>query len=313
MMQAEKIKFAVLLMCTLLAGACEKSKINMPQLDTGLLTNQISHLADSLNAQVGVSCFDLETGQQYDFHARTMMHAASTMKVPVMVEVFRQVDAGNLQLDNRLAVKNEFYSIVDSSRFSLDIDRDGGESLYDALGTKVSLATLVDDMIIHSSNLATNLLIELVDAKKVTASMRALGADTIQVLRGVEDIKAFRKGWSNYTNAYDLRVILTAIANGTAASPESCEKMIEIMSRQAYRKKIPAGLPDSVRVANKTGSITAISHDCAIVFPPNRKPYVLVVLTKGIAKPEQAEKAIAQISRSIYHQLQSQSASSPSP
>ena len=301
--KVDKFFLKMLLMALAILTACDKEQKKMPELDKPFLSREITRFADSLNAEIGVSFFDFETGQDFDFNAKTMMHAASTMKVPVMVELFRQVDAGHLRLDDKLPVKNEFYSIVDSSRFSLDLRRDGGEALYDSLGTEVRLISLVDDMIIHSSNLATNLLIELIDAKKVTATMRTLGADTIQVLRGVEDIKAFRKGWSNYTDAYDLRLILTAIADGTAASPASCEKMIEIMSRQAYRKKIPAGLPDSVRVANKTGSITAISHDCAIVFPANRKPYVLVVLTRGIAEPARAEKAIAEISHWIYNGL----------
>ncbi len=278
----------------------------MPMLNTEKLTVQISKLADSLKAEIAVSFFDLETQQEFDFNAKTMMHAASTMKVPVMIELFRRVDAGALILSDKIPVKNEFYSIVDSSRFSLDLRRDGGESLYDSLGQNVRLLTLIEEMIIHSSNLATNLLIELVDAKNVTAAMRALGADTIQVLRGVEDIKAFRKGWSNYTNARDMRLIMTAIATAAAASEKSCAQMLEIMSRQAYRKKIPAGIPDSVTVANKTGSITAISHDCAIIFPPARRACVLVVLTKGIADPEKAEHAIAAISRWIYDDLQPQ-------
>ncbi|KAA3613977.1 MAG: serine hydrolase [Calditrichaeota bacterium] len=285
----------------ILTFGCEKPQMN--KLQTAKLTQQISDLSDDLNAQIGVYFYDLGTAQEFQFNAKTMMHAASTMKVPVMIELFRQAEDNKLNLTDKLLVENKFYSIVDSSVFTLELNRDSGEALYDSLGKEVTIRRLITDMITHSSNLATNLLIQLVDAKNVTTTMRSLGADTIQVLRGVEDIKAFRKGWSNYTNAYDLGMIMKAIATSTAASDTSCIEMIDILSQQAFRKKIPAGIPDSVRVANKTGSITAINHDCAIVFPPERKPYILVVLTKGIAEPEKAESAIAAISKSIFDDL----------
>ena len=281
---------------------CEKKDV--PTVQSDALKTEITRLSDSLNAEIAVAFNDLETGQEFYYNEKSMMHAASTMKVPVMIEIFRMAERGELHLEDKIEVKNQFYSIVDSSVFSLDVNEDDCKTLYDSIGKKVIIRDLVFDMITRTSNLATNLLIELADAKKVTATMRELGAENIQVLRGVEDIKAFQKGWSNYTDAYDLAVIMRAIATAKAASEASCNEMIDILGQQFYRKKIPAGIPDSVKVVNKTGSITAISHDCAIVFPPQRKPYVLVVLTKGIADPEKAENAIANISRLIYNDLQ---------
>ncbi|KAA3660513.1 MAG: serine hydrolase [Calditrichaeota bacterium] len=291
--------FPILILLIILS--CEKKPV--PSLRSEFLNKQISHLVDSLNAEIAVAFHDIETGQEFYYNEKSMLHAASTMKVPVMIEIFRMAERGEVQLDEKIEVKNSFYSIVDSSIFSLDINEDGGEALYDSTGKQVAIRDLIYDMITRSSNLATNLLIALADAKNVTATMRKFGAENIQVLRGVEDIKAFRKGWSNYTDAYDMAVIMRAIATSTAASEESCKEMIDILGAQFYRKKIPAGLPDSVHVVNKTGSITAISHDCAIVYPPQRKPYVLVVLTKGIAEPAVAENAIAAISKSIYNEL----------
>jgi beta-lactamase class A len=228
------------------------------------------------------------------------MHAASTMKVPVMMEVFNRVEQGQFSLDDSLMIKNEFKSIIDGSPYSLDIAEDSGEKLYSFIGKKESIRNLVIDMIINSSNLATNLLIDYVGASNVQQKMEKLGAFDIQVLRGVEDIKAYRAGKSNTTTAKDLTIILQAILEGKAGNSTSTEEMINILLDQNYNTKIPAKLPQNVKVAHKTGSITAISHDTGIIYPENRKPYVLTVLTKGFDKQEPAHKCIAEISKIIY-------------
>jgi len=155
-------------------------------------------------------------------------------------------------------------------------------------------------MITRSSNLATNTLMTLVGADAVTSTMRSLGAQRIQVLRGVEDGKAFEKGLNNTTTARDLGLILRAIEEGKAAPPAATREMLGILLAQEFNEKIPAGLPPGTRVAHKTGEITAVSHDAAIVYPPGRKPYVLVVLTRGIADGTKSSKLIADISAIVY-------------
>jgi len=130
--------------------------------------------------------------------------------------------------------------------------------------------------------------------------MRSLGAQRIQVLRGVEDGKAFDKGLINTTTARDLAIILRAIEEGRASSPEATSEMRQILLAQEFNEKIPAGLPAGIRVAHKTGEITAHSHDAAIVYPPARSPYVLVVLTRGIQDGAKASKLIADISSIVY-------------
>jgi beta-lactamase class A len=155
-------------------------------------------------------------------------------------------------------------------------------------------------MITRSSNFATNTLITLVGADAVTRSMRSLGARRIQVLRGVEDGKAFEKGLNNTTTARDLAIILRAIEDGKAASPAATRQMLAILSAQEFNEKIPAGLPPGTRVAHKTGEITAVSHDAAIIYPIGRKPYVLVVLTRGIQDGARSSKLIADISAIMY-------------
>jgi beta-lactamase class A len=251
-------------------------------------------------AQVGLAYIDLESGDTLFLNADTSFHAASTMKVPVMIELFRRASTGSFGMSQRLMVVNQFASIVDGSAYALDPKSDSDTTLYYRVGDRVPVDTLLRLMITRSSNLATNTLISLVGAEEVNRTMRSLGAQRIQVLRGVEDGKAFDKGLINTTTARDLAIILRAIEEGRASSPEATSEMRQILLAQEFNEKIPAGLPPGVRVAHKTGEITAHSHDAAIVYPPGRKPYVLVVLTRGIQDGARASKLIADISSIVY-------------
>jgi beta-lactamase class A len=288
---------------------------------TGALTPQIPAITrvplqavsmDSLNASigrrvagvkdavVGVAFHDLETGQSLYINADESFHAASTMKVPVMIELFRQVDAGRLRLDQEVRLANQFSSIVDGSPFSLNPGDDSDSSAYLRVGSDVPVRELIDRMITRSSNLATNALIELVGADKANATAHELGARNIKVLRGVEDEKAFQTGLNNTTTARDLAVLLEAIESGRAASRKSCDAMRDILLRQEFNDEIPAGLPPGIPVAHKTGSITGVLHDAAIVYPSHRKPYVVVVLTRAIPDEKVARALIADISQLVY-------------
>jgi len=175
----------------------------------------------------------------------------------------------------------------------------------------VSARELVERMIVRSSNLATNAVIALVGAKHADSTAHALGARNIHVLRGVEDGKAFQRGMNNTTTARDLGALLEAIEKHTAASARSCDTMLAILSRQEFNDEIPAGLPPGTRVAHKTGSITAVLHDAALVYPAGRSPYVLVVLTRNIADERVARVLIADLSRLVYEHV-SGPASQPS-
>jgi beta-lactamase class A len=232
--------------------------------------------------------------------AERPFHAASTMKVPVMLEFFRQVDAGKLSLEQRLTLANQFASIVDGSPYALEVKDDEDASLYERLGQPVSARELVERMITRSSNLATNTVIALVDAKRVTKTLRSLGARRMTVLRGVEDGKAYQKGLNNTATARDLARLLLAIEQGKAASPASTQAMRSILLAQELNLEIPAGLPPGTPVAHKTGQISGVLHDAAIVYPSGRPPYILVVLTSGIPDEKVARALIADLSRQVY-------------
>jgi len=244
---------------------------------------------------------DLQTGDTLLIHARKMMHAASTMKVPVMIEVFRQAHKGHFGLSDSVLIRNDFESIVDGSHFSLDLGPKPTGYIESRVGKKVTIYDLVYYMITVSSNLATNILMDMVSADSVMKTMSDIGATDVRILRGVMDLKAFDKGLNNRINAYDLMLIMEAIARKRVVSPEACDEMINIMLHQKHRNKIPAGLPANIKVAHKTGSITAINHDAGIIFLPNGRQYVLAVLSSGEPNHAKSARIIADISKTIYH------------
>ena len=224
-------------------------------------------------------------------------HAASTMKVPVMIELFRQVDGGTVKLSDTVVVSNIFHSIVDGSEFTLGTSEEVDGAAHRSLGKPMSLRDLCEEMITISSNLATNVLMEKLGVERVRATVTRLKAPGMKVLRGVEDQKAFDKGMSNETTARALMTLLTAIGNGSAASKASCDEMLAILKRQKFNDGIPAGLPPGTPVAHKTGTITKIHHDAAIVYGAH--PYVLVVMTRGMADEKKSDLLIAEIARLI--------------
>jgi len=259
-----------------------------------------SRIAQEPAAQVGLAYIDLASGDTLFLNADSSFHAASTMKVPVMIELFRRASAGSFAMDQRLMLVNQFASIVDGSPYALDLNSDSDTTLYHRIGDRVPIDSLLRLMITRSSNFATNTLIALVGAENVNRTMRSLGAQRIQVLRGVEDGKAFDKGLNNTATVRDLALILRAIETGRAASAAATRAMREILLAQEFNDRIPAGVPRGVPVAHKTGEITAHFHDAAIVYPPGKRPYILVVLTRGITDDAKASELIADISALVY-------------
>jgi len=245
-----------------------------------------------------------EPQEELLINASESFHAASTMKTPVLLEVYKQAAAGKFDLDDSLVVKNEFKSIVDSSMYSLSPEDDSYSLLYEQIGQPQSIRDLSYNMIIASSNLATNIVIELLGAQNVTQTLRNMGANDIEVLRGVEDSKAYRAGLSNSTTAYDLMLLFEAIAEGEAVSEAASQEMIDILLDQQFNKMIPAKLPEDVKVAHKTGWITGLHHDSGIVFLPDGRKYVLVLLSKNLTDEDAGVETLATVSKMVYDYIQ---------
>ena len=262
------------------------------------LESKVRSLIAASGAEVAVAYRSLDGKSELLIDPDKTFHAASTMKVPVMIELFRQVEAGTLKLDDPLPIRNEFRSIVDGSPYKLSEGDDSDLEVYATVGKTMTLRRLNELMITVSSNFATNLLIEKLGAEKIRATVTKLGADGMMVLRGVEDSKAFEKGMNNATTARALLVLFEKIGQSKAVGAAADKEMLEVLKRQKFNDGIPAGLPKGTPVAHKTGTITRIHHDAGIVLGP--KPYVLVILVRGIQDQKVSGPLMAAISQAVW-------------
>jgi beta-lactamase class A len=266
--------------------------------DISQIEGQLRRIIAASGAEVAVAYRTLDGRSELLLDADKPFHAASTMKVPVMIELFRQAQTGGLSLDESLPVSNQFHSIVDGSSYALSEGDDSDSEVYAVVGKTMTLRRLCELMITVSSNFAANLLIERLGVENIRRTVASLGAEGMQVLRGVEDQKAFDKGLNNMTTARGLMVLLDRIAHGSAVSRDADNEMIEILKRQKFNDAIPAGLPPGTSVAHKTGNITRIHHDAAIVFAT--RPYILVLLVRGVDDQKKSAALMADLSRAVY-------------
>ncbi len=285
-----------IILFSLLAG-CSQSSQSLQQ-----LRNSIRSRFDTTTQGTFALAFKnlADTSDTIFINDREMFHAASTMKVPVLIEAFKQMDEGKFKLSDSIKVYNHFKSIVDSSIYQLDSTDDSYPDLYHYIGQKRTIRDLLLHMIINSSNLAADIMIEKVGPHSITPTMRSLGADSILVVRGVEDIKAYEAGISDSTDARDLMILFAKMAKGELVSPQASKKMISILKQQKLNDKIPAKLPGSVQVAHKTGAITGVHHDAGLIILPDGRKYVLVLLSKNAPDTKKVTRMFANISKDVY-------------
>jgi len=245
---------------------------------------------------IAVAVYDTATHAHFRRHAERWFHAASTIKVAMLLGVYSAIHHGWLMPHSRLHVRNRFFSAVDGQTFRVLADRDANSDVHEAIGRMMRISDLALHMIATSSNLATNLLLDLVG---------------IDIRRGVEDERAFERGINNRVTADGLVQLLRLVAEERAFSPELSREMLGILHAQEFRNGIPARLPPAVRVAHKTGEISTVAHDAGVVYPPGRKPYVIAVLTEW--EPEAAGRSatIAEVSHAVYELLTGETTPEP--
>jgi len=267
------------------------------------LQNNIENIIKSEKGKFGIAFKNLDDGKEILINENEQFHAASTMKTPVMIEAFKKSFENEISLDDTILVKNEFKSIVDGSLFKLSSFDDSDKKTYEKIGSYLSLRELVFDMITISSNFATNLVIDYIGSEDINNTMRDLGAKNINVLRGVEDIKAFNKGMNNTTTALDLLKIYENLAVGNVINSEISKEMVDILKKQKYDDIIPKYLPKSIEVAHKDGWINGVRHDSGIVFLDGNTSYVLVLLSKNLEDEIKGADLLAKVSLEIYNSL----------
>jgi len=228
-------------------------------------------------------------------------YAASTMKAALLVALFRRVEAGELSLDDQIEVRNEFPSVQpDAGLFAIDVTDDNDDQVTDRLGQTAKLRWLAERMIVRSSNLATNLVISQVGVDPVNDVWRSVGARHAVTGRGIEDAAARAAGVTNLVTAADLAALFSAIADGTAATPESCAAMMRILQAQEYREDLPAGLPPGTPVAAKNGWVTGVRHGAGVVLPTGEPPFTLVVCTTTLLGEAEGAALVARIAAAAW-------------
>lgn len=252
---------------------------------------------------LAVAVYDTETGSSFRREADRWFHAASTIKVAILLGVYAAIHRGWLLPHSRLHVRNRFTSAVDGRLFHVSAERDANSEVQAAVGKMLRISDLALHMIATSSNLATNLLLDLVGLETVQRALDELGIDGIDVRRGVEDERAFEAGINNRVTADGLVQLLRIIAEERAFSPELSRGMLDLLHAQEFRNGIPARLPNAVRVAHKTGDISTIAHDAGVVYPPARRPYVVAILTEWPRDATRRSETIAEVSHAVFELL----------
>ena len=251
---------------------------------------------------IGVALHDLETGFRFSLRGDRWFHAASTIKVAVLLAVFRAADQGRLRLDESLHVRNRFFSAADGAAFRVSQDRDATPELHAAIGRTAKISALAHAMVVGSSNLAANLLLDFVGLEYARTVLQEAEVEGVKLRRGVEDHGAHEQEINNEATADGLLNLLSAI-RCDFLTLESKQEVIRILLEQRFNSMIPAGLPPHATVAHKTGEISTACHDIGIVYLPEREPYITAILTEFDAETEGRRETVAAISQSIYRSL----------
>lgn len=248
---------------------------------------RVSDILQPVAGTFGVAACHLRTGDEISINVNQVFKSASVIKIPILVELYCRRDEGGISLDEIIEMKNEC--------------KVAGSGVLKELhaGLQFTILDLVTLMIIVSDNTATNMLIDRLGTEPVTQRMRSLGLKDTVLARKMYDFEQAALGNENLCTAGDITLLLRLMAEGRISSKSTSMEMLQIMARQQCREKIPLLLPEGVKVANKTGSLTGVTHDVAVVITPEHE-YVLSVLTRDVTDMVSADGAIAEASKVIY-------------
>jgi beta-lactamase class A len=267
------------------------------------LNEELEKLSGESKARAtAVAVHDLEGGWRFSLRGDRWFHAASTIKVAVLLAVFRARDEGRLRLDDSLHVRNRVFSAAGGSPFHLNRDSDAMPELYESIGRTAKISALAEGMTAASSNLATNLLLDFLGVEYARKVLRDAQVDGVELRRGVEDHAAHERGINNEATADGLLTLLSALRSDFLTS-ESKDQAIRILLEQRFNSMIPAGLPAHAAVAHKTGEISTACHDIGIVYLPEREPYIAVILTEFDSEHDGRRETVAAISEAIYRSV----------
>lgn len=259
-------------------------------------------MSESKAVAYAVTLLDYETGFRFAINADRRFHAASTIKVAILLAICKAIDDGQVRADHTLHVRNRFLSAVDRTPFRLDAESDGYPQLYRLIGRTAKISDLMEWMIVSSSNLATNLLLDYITPEYIVSVLRDAGISGVDLKRGVADTRAHDRNLNNETTAQGLLDLFAAL-RGDFLSKANRDVAINILLQQRFNSMIPAPLPAHASVAHKTGEISTACHDAGIVYLPEREPYILAVLTEITPETNGRREAVAKISDAVFQTL----------
>jgi beta-lactamase class A len=259
-------------------------------------------MSESKAVAYAVAVLDYEDGFRLAINADRAFHAASTIKVAILLAAAKGFDEGRIRPDDTLHIRNRFLSAIDRTPFRVDSEADGYPQLHRLVGRTSKISDLAEWMIVSSSNLATNLLLDYVTIEYALQVLRDAEVSGVSLRRGVDDTRAHDKNFNNETTAQGL-LTLFATLRGDFLSKTGRDFVIKILLQQRFNSMIPAPLPAHASVAHKTGEISTACHDAGIIYLPEREPYILVVLTQVAAETNGRREAIAKISEVVFRSL----------
>lgn len=249
------------------------------------LERRLDAIAADLDGVMGYAIVDLTTGDRFTRLADEPFPTASSVKIAILYELFRQAEEGRVRLD-------EARPVPAGARVA------GSGILQELDAPSMPLADYATLMVVLSDNTATNLLIDALGMDRVNARMRTLGIDSVWLQRRMIDADAARRGRENVAWPSDLAALLDAIRLGTGLSPASRDRMLAILQKPKSTP-LTRGVPPGVRIASKPGSLEGVQADAGIVLLEPR-PYVIVVMCSWLKTDRDGERAIEDVSRAAW-------------
>jgi beta-lactamase class A len=277
----------VLLCLLVLSASALAQPSNKQQLLWSKLQADIAKVTDSVDGVMAVSVLDLTSGEQFLIHGDEVMPQASSIKIAVLAELYKQAQDGKVKLTDEYVVRRE------------DIVQDS-----DILGgltpgtTRLTLRDLATMMVAVSDNGATNVLIDRLGMENVNGTLQAAGLQQTRLRRKMMDLKAAEQGRENIATAREMTALLRAVYEGKLFNKELTADFWKMLATHKD-SDIPRDLPEGVMIANKPGSLEGVRTDSGVVFVAKR-PFVICVMGTFLRDEQDGERAISRIARLAY-------------